>query len=71
MSKFQKLKTLIVEDELMARTSLSKLCGDSEFIDLLDILEDGSRLEEVLSSQDIDLIFLDVEMPLRMMSLIF
>lgn len=63
MPSTKKLKTLIVEDEVMARTSLTKLCQDSEHIDLLDILEDGSRLEEMLAQEDVDLIFLDVEMP--------
>lgn len=63
MSKSKKLRTLIVDDELMARTSLMKLCKDSEFIELVDVLEDGSKLQEILTQSEIDLVFLDVEMP--------
>ncbi len=59
----EKLKCIIVEDEIMARKSLIKLCEKSDRLQLVGVYENA---EEVLSSdatEDLDLILLDIEMP--------
>jgi len=59
----EKLKCIIVEDEIMARKSLTKLCEKSDRLQLIGVYENA---EEVLSSnitEELDLIFLDIEMP--------
>jgi DNA-binding LytR/AlgR family response regulator len=58
-----KLKTIIVEDEIMSRKSLEKMCEKSEIIDLVDSCENGELGLRAIESNDIDLMFLDIEMP--------
>ncbi|CAH0995974.1 Transcriptional regulatory protein YpdB [Emticicia aquatica] len=58
-----KLKCIIVEDEIMARMSLQRLCEQHESLTLVDIFENAEDALEFLSKEVIDLIWLDVEMP--------
>ncbi len=58
-----KLKSIIVDDEIMARTSLQRLCSKREELDLLAVCENAEEALEKLKENEIDLIFLDIEMP--------
>jgi len=57
------LKTIVVDDDLMARESLKRFCEKSAELDFLTALEDGASALDYLSKEDVDLIYLDVEMP--------
>ena len=57
------IETIIVEDEIMARKSLEKLC---EKIDSIQLVKSFSNAEDALSflkENQIELILLDIEMP--------
>jgi DNA-binding LytR/AlgR family response regulator len=58
------IKTIIVEDEIMARKSLEKLCSKNSHIHLVESFENAEDTLDYLSSDnDIDLLLLDIEMP--------
>ena len=57
------LKCMIVDDELMARKSLERLCKKLPFLKIEAICENGKVALKTISEKEIDLIFLDVEMP--------
>ena len=57
------IKSIIVEDELMARKSLRRFCEKIEEIDIVEEFENGESALEYLSESQVDLIFLDIEMP--------
>ncbi len=64
MSKEVKsLKSLIVDDELMARKALEHLCTKNDSIDLVHSCESAIEALEYLEKNEIDLLFLDVNMP--------
>ena len=58
-----KLKCLIVDDEIMARKSLERLCKKIETLEVASVLEDAESAITFLQKQNVDLIFLDIEMP--------
>ncbi len=58
-----KITTLIVDDEVMARTSLERYCNKSEHIELIGLAENGKAALQKLEEQKIELILLDIEMP--------
>jgi len=58
-----KLNCLIVEDEIMARKSLSILCQKFENLVLVDALTNAEDAIPIIESNNIDLILLDIEMP--------
>lgn len=58
-----KLKTIIVDDEVMARKSLEKFCSLHESIELSGICVNGKEALEEIAKSEVDLILLDVEMP--------
>lgn len=58
------LQTIIVEDELMARKSLIRLCENHAHIELLHAFENGKEAHEYLIENSVDLILLDIEMPI-------
>jgi len=58
------IKTIIIEDELMARKSLENLCGRYQEIDLIGIFENAEQgLTAIEKETGIELILLDIEMP--------
>lgn len=57
------LKTITVEDELLAQKAINRLCDKSNNLDLLDSFADAESALTYLNSNEIDLIFLDIEMP--------
>jgi DNA-binding LytR/AlgR family response regulator len=58
-----KLSCIIVDDESMARKSLEKLCRKLDLLDVKGVLSSGTDALEILDSEEIDLIFLDIHMP--------
>lgn len=58
-----KIRTLIVDDEVMARTSLERYCQKNEHIELLGLAENGKKALEFMKGQEVELILLDIEMP--------
>ena len=57
------LSCIIIEDEIMARRSLSALCEKTEKLDLVDSFENANDALEFLKTKAVELIFLDIEMP--------
>lgn len=56
------MKCLIVEDELIARSSLELLCQKSEMAEVVTA-SCGEEAKRLLDSENFDLMFLDVELP--------
>jgi DNA-binding LytR/AlgR family response regulator len=57
------LKCIVVDDDLMVRKALERLCEKSEALNLAGIFENGREALNFLEKESVDLIFLDVEMP--------
>lgn len=57
------IKSIIIEDELMAMKSLERLCTKVSDLELVNQFHNGYEAIEFLKKEQIDLIFLDVEMP--------
>jgi two-component system LytT family response regulator len=58
-----KIRTLIVDDELLARERLRQLLHSEPEIELVGECADGQQAVEVIQKEAPDLIFLDVQMP--------
>jgi len=58
-----KIRTLIVDDESLARERLRQLLQDEPEIEVLGECADGNEAVEAIQKQSPDLIFLDVQMP--------
>jgi len=58
-----KLKCVIVDDEAMARDFLSRYCQKNGSLEVVGSFADSSAALTYLSANEIDLLFLDVEMP--------
>ncbi len=58
-----KLKTVIVDDEMMAIKAMERLCQKTEKLELLDSFDNAGAALEYLGKTEVDLLFLDVEMP--------
>ncbi len=58
-----KLRSIVVEDEILANKSILRLCEKSNNIDLIDSFENGEAALQYLESNEVDLMFLDIEMP--------
>ena len=54
---------MIVEDDLMARRSIEKLCEKIDGLNIKWICEDANSALDVLKVESPDLIFLDIGMP--------
>ena len=59
----ERLRCLIVEDEIMARKSLTKLCEKMERLELVDSFDNAKDALHTIQNDKIDLVFLDIEMP--------
>ena len=57
------IRCLIIEDEIMSRKSLVKLCEKVDSLELIGEFDDGNEALELIKKSEIDLIFLDIEMP--------
>lgn len=59
----EKIRTVIVEDEELARNLLKSFLKDSENIDLIGECENGFEGVKMINELKPDLIFLDIQMP--------
>lgn len=60
-----KLKCIVVDDDLMARKALERLCEKNRNLEWVDTFENGKTAVDFLSNTLlIDLMFLDIEMPI-------
>jgi DNA-binding LytR/AlgR family response regulator len=58
-----KIRTLVVEDEPLAREGLLNYIRDVDFLQVIGICEDALEANQVLASEKTDLMFLDIQMP--------
>ena len=58
-----KIKCIITDDEPMARKGLRGYIDKIEFLTLIGECEDAIQLNAMLKTRQVDLIFLDIEMP--------
>ena len=58
-----KLRCLIIDDEPLARKGLKEYIHDVDFLELAGEFDNPLRASEVLMNQQIDLLFLDIQMP--------
>lgn len=54
---------IIVDDDIMARTSLQMLCEQIEDLEVVKVFDNGVDVVEWLKDNHVDLILLDIEMP--------
>ena len=57
------MNCLIVDDEAMSRKTVEHFCENTDFIKNYFSVADASSAIEKLKNEDVDLIFLDIEMP--------
>ena len=57
------LRVLIVDDELLARQRLEDLIAARDDVRVVDAVDNGESAIEAIRQHDIDLVFLDVQMP--------
>ncbi|NQX91186.1 MAG: response regulator transcription factor [Flavobacteriales bacterium] len=57
------MKCIVIEDELMARTSLEGMCKKNPSLQLVGSFENAQAALDKLNEIDPDIIFLDIEMP--------
>jgi DNA-binding LytR/AlgR family response regulator len=62
-SKSMKIKTIIVEDEPLAREGLKSYIREIEFLDLVGSCENALEANNIISSENPELMFLDIQMP--------
>lgn len=60
-----KIRTLIVDDEPLAREGVAVLCGADPEIEIIGQCGDGAAALQTIRREHPDLIFLDVQMPKR------
>jgi Response regulator of the LytR/AlgR family len=58
-----KLKCIITDDEPMARKGLQGYVEKLDFLELVGVCEDAIQLNNILKTQSVDLLLLDIEMP--------
>lgn len=63
MTDDKTLRVLVVDDELLARQRLEDLLGDRDDVEIVDMAENGQQAIEALRKHELDLAFLDVQMP--------
>jgi DNA-binding LytR/AlgR family response regulator len=60
----KKLRSIIVDDSAVQRLAVSKLISNHPGLELIIQYKDGFEAQKKVNAKDIDLIFLDVEMPI-------
>ena len=58
-----KLKAIIVDDESLSRKFIKQFVDRTDFLELQGTYGSASEVKELLTEENIDLIFLDIEMP--------
>jgi DNA-binding LytR/AlgR family response regulator len=58
-----KLKCVVVDDEPIARQIVEKYCSYLPDVDIVGSCSDALMAKEIVSSQEVDIIFLDINMP--------
>ena len=59
----KKFNVLIVDDEFLARKLLSEYVSKVEILNLVDTCPDATSAMQVLNKENIDILFLDIQMP--------
>ncbi len=59
-----KINCLIVDDEALARKGLEKYVMEIDFLELKGICKNAIEANSIINQQKIDLLFLDIEMPM-------
>lgn len=59
-----RIKCIIVDDEAFARKGLEKYAQTIDFLEVKGLCKNAIQANTLLKSEEIDLIFLDIEMPL-------
>jgi response regulator of citrate/malate metabolism len=57
-----KLKTIILEDDMVSRMILENYCKNHPFIDLIKDFDDIASAKEFLAKEHVDLILLDIQL---------
>ena len=63
MTDDKMLRVLIVDDELLARQRLEDLLSDRDDVEIIGMADNGRKAITAIREQDLDLVFLDVQMP--------
>ncbi|KZN55488.1 LytR/AlgR family response regulator transcription factor [Pseudoalteromonas luteoviolacea] len=58
-----KIKTIIVDDEPLARKGLAVRLREFDEIEVVELCNSGQKAIDICQQQDIDLVFLDIQMP--------
>ena len=58
-----KLKCIIIDDEPVARKVLQEFVGEIDYLELMGFAENPLKAMPLLDGQDIDIVFLDINMP--------
>ena len=58
------LNCIIIDDEPLAREGLSNYCIDISFLNVIGVCKNALQANEMLHKNKVDLIFLDINMPL-------
>lgn len=58
-----KLKTIVVEDEPLAREGLLMYIRETDTLELVAVCEDALQANTTLAAEKVDLMFLDIQMP--------
>ena len=56
-------KCIIIEDEPLAQNILKKYIGEHPTLDLITICNDALEAQAILTSENVDLLFLDINLP--------
>lgn len=57
------MKCIIIDDEEMSRINLQHLCSKMDGLEVVSVCEDGIKAISELENTQVDLLFLDIEMP--------
>jgi two-component system LytT family response regulator len=63
MTDQKKIRTLIVDDEELARDRIQALLAEQPDVEIVGVCTDGPSAVEAIDKAQPDLVFLDVQMP--------